>query len=77
MTSHYGHASHDGHASHYGLAHPSDLVCIDVDAEVLPGSHSDANGVLLYVAEGNCGYAALPCKPYIDGYELTCVVCTK
>ena len=36
-----------------------------------------ANGDLPYVVEGNCGYVALPCKPYIDGYELTCVVCTK
>ena len=71
MTSHYG------HASHYGLAHPSEFVCVDVEAEVLPGSHGDANRVLLYVAEGNCGYAALPCKPYIDGYEMTCVVCIK
>ena len=63
--------------SHYNHAHPSDFVCVDVDAEVVPGSHRDTDGALLYVVEGNCGYATLPCKPYIHGYELTCVVCTK
>ena len=62
--------------SHYGHAHPSEYVCVDVDAEVLPGSHRDTDGALLYVVEGNCNHA-LPCKPYIHGYELTCVVCTK
>jgi len=63
--------------SHYDHAHPSEFVCVDVDAEVLPGSHRDTDGALLYVVEGNCGHATLPCKPYIHGYELTCVVCTK
>jgi len=63
--------------SHHSHAHPSEFVCVDVDAEVAPGSHSDANGALLYVVQGNCGYASLPCKPYIHGYELTCAVCTK
>ena len=62
--------------SHYNHAHPSDFVCVDFDAEVVPGSHKDTNGALLYVVEGNCDHA-LPCKPYIHGYELTCVVCTK
>ena len=62
--------------SHYDHAHPSEFVCVDVDAEVVPGSHRDTNGALLYVVQGDCGHA-LPCKPYIHGYELTCVVCTK
>ena len=64
--------------SHYNHAHPSEFVCVDVDvdAEVVPGSHKDTNGALLYVVEGNCDHA-LPCKPHIHGYELTCVVCTK
>ncbi|KAL9965212.1 hypothetical protein ACROYT_G028983 [Oculina patagonica] len=62
--------------SHYGHAHQSEFVCVDVDAEVVPGSHRDTDGALLYIVEGNCDHA-LPCKPYIHGYELTCVVCTK
>ena len=62
--------------SHYGHRHPSEFVCVDVDAEVVPGSHSNTNGALLYVVEGNCENE-LPCEPYIHGYELTCVVCTK
>ena len=62
--------------SHHGHAHPSEFVCVDVDAEAVPGSYENTDGALLYVVEGECGHA-LPCKPYIDGYELTCVVCTK
>ena len=63
--------SHDGHK------HASEYVCVDSDAEVVPGSgsHVDTNGALLYVVESACG--ALPCRPYINGQELTCVVCTK
>ena len=63
--------------SYFGQKHSSEFVCIDVDPEVVPGSQKGSDGVLLYVVEGSCGGLALPCKPYIDGYELTCVVCTK
>ncbi len=62
--------------SYYNYAHQSEFVCVDVDAEVIPGSHKNTNGALLYTVQGDCGHA-LPCKPYIHGYELTCVVCTK
>ncbi|KAL9965214.1 hypothetical protein ACROYT_G028985 [Oculina patagonica] len=62
--------------SHYNHAHQTEFVCVDVDAEVVPGTHKDINGALLYPVEGSCDYS-LPCKPYIHGYELTCVVCTK
>ncbi|XP_078380372.1 uncharacterized protein LOC144663339 isoform X10 [Oculina patagonica] len=62
--------------SHYNHAHQSEFVCVDVDAEVTPGTHKDTDGALLYIVEGDCRHA-LPCKPYIHGYELTCVVCTK
>ena len=62
--------------SHYDHAHPSEFVCVDVEAEVLPGSYRDTDGALLYVVQASCSHG-LPCKPYIHGYELTCVVCTK
>ncbi|KAJ7355021.1 hypothetical protein OS493_028688 [Desmophyllum pertusum] len=62
--------------SHYDHAHSSEYVCIDEDAEVVPGTHASTDGALLYTVQVNCGYD-LPCKPYIEGHELTCVVCTK
>ena len=62
--------------SHYGHKHANEFVCIDADAEVVPGSQRDTAGALLYFVQSSCGYG-LPCKPYISGQELTCVVCTK
>ena len=55
-------------------------ICVDVNAESAIGS-SDAyqQGGLLYPVEGYCNVNAgggLPCGPYVDGNELTCVVCT-
>ncbi len=61
--------------AHYSHAHSSEYVCIDVNAEAIPGTQSSVNGALLYLVQGSCG--ALPCRPYVHGYELTCVVCTK
>ncbi|XP_001630778.3 collagen alpha-5(IV) chain [Nematostella vectensis] len=61
--------------SYYGQKHSSQFVCVDHDAEYVPGSVANLNGALLYPVEGVCG--SLPCAPYVDGRELTCVVCTK
>ncbi|XP_002739169.1 uncharacterized protein LOC100366375 [Saccoglossus kowalevskii] len=52
----------------------SEFICVDRYAEVRPGSVDNDNGALLYNVEARCG--SLPCGPYIDGYELTCAVCT-
>ena len=52
-----------------------DFICVDVDAEYVPGSKTNAGGALLYLVEGTCG--SLPCLPYVSGRELTCAVCTK
>lgn len=49
--------------------------CVDADQEAIIGRGKDDNGFLLYFVEGRCG--SLPCPPYINGRELTCVVCTK
>ena len=62
--------------SHYNHAHQSEFVCVDVDAEVVPGSNRGEDGALLYTVQSYRD-RALPCKPYTHGYELTCVVCTK
>ena len=59
----------------HGHKRASEYVCVYSDAEVVPGSHGNTNGALLYVVESTCG--ALPCRPDIKGHELTCVVCTK
>ncbi|XP_048578123.1 short-chain collagen C4 isoform X2 [Nematostella vectensis] len=61
--------------SYYGHKHSSQFVCVDHDAEYIPGSGANLNGALLYPVEGVCG--SLPCPPYVAGRELTCVVCTK
>ncbi|KAJ8021324.1 Short-chain collagen C4 [Holothuria leucospilota] len=65
-------------AAHYNHQR-SEFVCMDKNPEVIPRSAHDANGALFYVAEGRCGASGsgLPCGPYVNGYELTCAVCTR
>ena len=53
----------------------SDFVCVSVGMEHIPGGAANQNGGLLYVVEASCG--SLKCPPYVEGYELACVVCTK
>eukprot|EP00058_Branchiostoma_floridae_P013331 XP_002598819.1 hypothetical protein BRAFLDRAFT_74504 [Branchiostoma floridae] len=55
--------------------HRSEFVCMDGEPEARPGGHVNENGALFYPVEGNCG--SLPCPNYVQGRELTCVVCTK
>ncbi|KAK3091479.1 hypothetical protein FSP39_020140 [Pinctada imbricata] len=50
------------------------FICVDEKPEGLYGSQSNDNGYLLYAVEGICG--SLPCPPYVNGRELTCVVCS-
>ena len=52
-----------------------DFVCLDEEPEALPGSQANQNGALFYTVEAICG--SLPCPPYVNGWELTCAVCTK
>ena len=58
-----------------GHAAAGEFVCLDDQPEVLQGGHTNENGKLFYFVEGRCG--SLPCPPYVDGREITCVVCTK
>ena len=62
-------------AGHHGHKGRSEFVCVDGNPTASLGSHVSHNGALLYFVEGSCG--SLPCGPYIQGHELTCVVCTK
>ena len=52
----------------------STYVCLDGDPEVIPGGVTNTNGGLFYIVQAACG--ALPCPPYVSGYEIACVVCT-
>ena len=53
----------------------SEYICVSLGMEAVPGGSAGTNGGLLYVVEVDCGYA-LPCPPYMEGYELSCVVCS-
>ncbi|XP_078681676.1 uncharacterized protein LOC144916423 [Branchiostoma floridae x Branchiostoma belcheri] len=52
-----------------------EYVCVDGQPETVPGGDANQNGALFYLVEARCG--SLPCPEYVEGRELTCVVCTK
>ena len=58
-----------------GNHNSKDFICLDEEPEATPGSSRDWDGALLYAVKGEC--RALPCPPYVSGWELTCVVCSK
>ena len=60
---------------YYNHKKQRDYLCVDEDVEYVPGTKANKHGALLYPVEGVCG--SLPCKPYVNGRELTCAVCTK
>ncbi|XP_071092961.1 uncharacterized protein [Haliotis cracherodii] len=53
----------------------TDYVCVDGDAEAIAGGKANTNGHILYLVDSKCG--TLPCPPYVEGWELTCALCTK
>lgn len=53
----------------------SDFVCVDGAMQVIAGGADGKGESYLYVVEVRCG--SLPCTLYKDGYEMSCVVCTK
>eukprot|EP00058_Branchiostoma_floridae_P003568 XP_002589056.1 hypothetical protein BRAFLDRAFT_87529 [Branchiostoma floridae] len=62
-------------AGYYNHPGATEYVCMDEEPDVIPGGHADQNGALFYPVEARCG--SLPCPNYVEGRELTCVVCTK
>ena len=70
---------YDGYlmSAHYGHTGRTQAVCVDKDADGVPGSISDDGGssMLWYTIQASCG--SLPCGPYVQGREITCAVCTK
>ena len=56
-------------------ASATEYVCVDKQAEVIPGGHADQDACSFYLVEGICG--SLTCPPYVNGRELACVVCSR
>ena len=53
----------------------TELVCLDEAPEVIHGGEGLKIGSYFFPVQAGCG--SLPCPSYVDGWELTCVVCTK
>jgi len=64
-------AAHITHASFSA----TNYICLDERSEFETGGARNDNGKLLYLTEAICG--SLPCPPYVNNRELTCVVCSK
>ena len=62
-------------AAWYKHAGRTTYTCVDNAPEVVDGGGSNQDGALFYNSEAVCG--SLPCPKYGDGWEITCVVCTK
>ena len=63
-------------AEYYGHKR-SQFICVDYSMEIEPGTGGNQDGALLYRSEVRCMVGGgLPCGPYLNGYELTCAVCT-
>lgn len=64
-------------ANHHDY-YATEFICVDHEAEGIPRTGHDNDPSLLYMAEGVCSGngGGLPCPPYIDGHEVTCVVCS-
>ena len=63
-------------AEHYTHKGRTTYVCMDNAPEAILGGGANKDGVLFYVIEATCG-GSLPCPYYVEGWEITCVVCTK
>lgn len=61
-----------GNSNH---AAATNYYCVDSNPEGIPNTKASVDGYVLYYVEGRCG--SLPCPPYVNYRELTCVVCTK
>ena len=62
-------------AEYHGF-HRSTFECVDHSPQSIPGSATDTDGALFYHTEVKCN-RGIPCPPYDEQKEVTCVVCTK
>ncbi|XP_077978985.1 uncharacterized protein LOC144434408 [Glandiceps talaboti] len=51
-------------------------VCVDVEGRAMLGTSAAVNGGRLHSVEAHCpAGSAIPCAPYVEGYELSCTIC--
>ena len=62
-------------AGYHGHVAGTMYTCVDKNPDTLHGGQTNKNGYLFYAVEARCG--SLKCPPYVEGRELTCVVCSK
>ncbi|KAL4223288.1 hypothetical protein ACF0H5_016759 [Mactra antiquata] len=55
--------------------HPVDWICLDRRPDVVVGGKTNDDEGALSLVDASCG-KSLECPPYIDGREITCVVCS-
>ncbi|KAL4223287.1 hypothetical protein ACF0H5_016758 [Mactra antiquata] len=55
--------------------HPTEWVCLDRRPDVVVGGKTNDNEGVLSLTEASCG-KSLECPPYVNGREITCVVCS-
>jgi len=54
-----------------------EYICLDEAPEIRGGNGCDKrNGALLYPVQATCS-SSLACPPYVQGWELACIVCSK
>jgi len=58
----------------YSYTYRAEFVCVDGTPEARPGGEATVGAGAFYPVQSSCG--ALPCPPYVEGYEVTCAVCT-
>ncbi|XP_078614012.1 uncharacterized protein LOC144883390 [Branchiostoma floridae x Branchiostoma japonicum] len=69
---------YDGYlmAASYTTHAAKEYICMDDHPETVPGGQGrQRESARFYPVEARCG--SLPCPNYVEGRELTCVVCTK
>lgn len=61
--------------THYTHKSTHEAACVDIAPELSSGSNkANQDGNLWYPTETECG--SLPCPPYVQNREVSCVVCT-
>ena len=62
-------------SAHGAHPHSTEYICMDLQPEGVPGQDGNQNPSVIHPVESIC--KGLPCPPYVDGRELTCIVCSK
>lgn len=63
-------------SGYYGHKRAYNYECVDKEPEAIAGRNGNENGALFYFVQASCPSLG-HCPPYIEGAELTCVVCSK